>query len=122
MTPYQARSKQNRGGKKISLVWFLVALFVVLFMARGVYGVWQKNQVSEENLAVMEEKLAELKDRKKDLEYKVELLKTDRGMEEAFRESLPVAKPGEKVIIIVGDNEETINEKEPTGWRRFWPF
>lgn len=124
MAIYQARAKTRQGTNKPSLVWFLIALFVVLFLTRGVYGVWQKSKVSEENLATMEENLTELEDRKSDLEKKVTALKTERGMEQAFRESLPVAKPGEKVIILVESKSMTNDQSqaESSGWSRFWPF
>lgn len=121
MASFQGRTK-IKGVKRPSWVWFLISLFVTLFMVRGVYGVWQKNQVSRENLEAMEDKLDELKERKDDLERKVEALQTDRGLEEAFRENLPVAKPGEKVIIVVSPEDEPQKEEESSGWSRFWPF
>lgn len=68
----------------------------------------------------------ELQERKKILEERVEYLSGERGIEEEIRKHFNVAKPGEKVIVLVGDDgdgivKETITPAvEDIPWYKFW--
>ena len=85
-------------GKRI----LLVLLFVLVVVA--VSGVWKAYRKEQESHALRQEaevQLADLIQRKAQLEEDIAKLNTPRGMEEALREQYLLAKKGEKLIIIV---------------------
>ena len=93
----------------ISIV-FLLALLI--FFSWNIIQLGGKLLDTEENRKIAEEKVTELKERKKKTREEIELLKTDKGIEENIRERYGLVKEGEKVIIIVDENKDKIVKKE----------
>jgi len=112
--------QQKRKIRKVFYSRFmLVALLVlVLFMAKQVYDIYQKQGLSKEGLTSVLNENSELKNREKMLSSEIERLKTEDGIEEEIRNKFNVVKPGEHLVVIVDDASTSKNEtaKENTGW------
>ena len=98
----------------------VAALFIlVLVLARSVYSVYKKERAASEGEAAALRELAELKTRDEFLRTKIGHLETPTGMEEALREQLSLAKPGEGVIVI-GDASTTAQAATSTKEKSWW--
>jgi len=71
-----------------------------------------------------ETELGRLQERKIQLEDRVHYLEGERGIEEEIRKNFDVAREGEQVIILVGEEEivEVVNEEVTKAypWYQFW--
>lgn len=101
-----------------------VLLLVCAFLSVSVYNRYTVER--EMSLRSSEAQLhkQELLDRKKTLEQRVDYLSGDRGIEEEIRTHFDVAKEGEKVFIITGEEKkepEAITPKaDIQAWYKFW--
>lgn len=95
------RRRQRLKRAAFSRVTVALLAFVVLMLARGVWGIYQKERDTAAKLdqAVREE--GELEARKTFLEREVIRLRTREGVEEEVRENFGLGKEGERVIIVV---------------------
>jgi cell division protein FtsB len=102
----------------------LLILFVIaFFLAISVYNRYLVEQEMLERTLRAEQTKEELLKRKSALEEKVEYLSGERGVEEEIRTHFDVAKEGEKVIILMGeDSEPVVEEVQETTkpWYKFW--
>jgi cell division protein FtsB len=94
---------------KFSILILLVLLF---FAAKGAFEVYQKVRVSEGHLNLVEGQYASLEARKNSIETKINKLDTELGVEEEIRKKFNVVKEGEKVVILIDDEEEKAPEPE----------
>lgn len=99
----------------------------ILILMMGV-SVFQRFGVERDMYArriTAEKEYQEALERKVELEEKVEYLEGERGIEEEIRKHFDVAREGEQVIILMGEEEEeleaieTTSEPEPK-WYLFW--
>lgn len=91
----------------------VVLLLVILFFTiKGVWGIYEKVEISEESLSVLEKEHEELFKRKEVAEEKVRRLETETGLEDEIRSKFDVSKHGEKVVVIVENKEEIKFEEE----------
>ena len=104
------------------VVFGLVLIAVLLSLSvHERYGV--ERDMSERRV-MSETELERLQERRVQLEKRVEYLEGERGIEEEIRKNFDVAKKGEQVIILVGEEEkegvpiEPEIEKYP--WYQFW--
>ena len=76
-----------------------------------------------------EQQATALQERKDTLEDRVDYLSSDRGIEAEMRRQFDVALPGEKVIVIVDDENKgpeilplstSTNKELPKSWFQFW--
>ncbi len=100
-----------------SKITIAVLLVLIFFVARGTWGVYQKESDSRKKLVVAERAHAELADRQDALVAQVAALKTERGVEEEIRSRYELSKPGEEVALIV-DEATTTEEEVPV--RTWW--
>lgn len=81
------------------------ALFVLLialaFLIKSSWGVYVKERAIRENLNRAQEELAALTARRASLEEKITRLQTPEGIEAEIREQFQMAKPGEKMVLVV---------------------
>lgn len=93
----------------ISVLLILVGLFSMSVFERftALHDIANKR-------AQKEDELNTLKERATVLESKVEYLQKGRGVEEELRNRFDVAKEGEQAVVIVGDEEETIDVNKLT--------
>ncbi len=88
--------------------WFflLFLLFVTVLFARGAYASFVKRQNADLEKDKYQQHLDELSDKKKELESRIENLKTERGVEEELRKRFDITKEGETMIRIIDKNDE----------------
>lgn len=88
---------------RITLLVLLAASIAISFAVYDRYVIEremaERRQVKEMQLHSMEEKRDELKER-------VEYLKGEQGIESEIRKYFDVALEGEKVVVLIDDNEE----------------
>src|SRR3989338_2608644 len=92
------------------------ALFIftllILLSAWNLIGFWQKMDETGKNRRMAEEKAAELGASKKNLEFEIGRLESDRGIEEVLRENYGLAREGEGVIVVIEDRSAEGSEAE----------
>jgi len=100
---------------------FLAFLFVVvIFLARGTWGIYMKERESRHNAAQVKLELQVLGERHEALLKQTNKLKTEQGVEQALREKFPVSKENEKVIVIIDEKIEDVEVVEKEGFSAFW--
>ncbi len=112
------KKKQLRKILYSPIVLLLLAiLFVLLF--RGVWGVFQKERLSAQNLEKERNEFEKLAQREKTLAASLDYLKTDQGVENEIRTKFRVVKGEEQVAVIV-DSQATGTEETATTTHGFW--
>lgn len=115
--------RQKKIKKRIYSWWTVGILAVVaLLFLSNTWDVYKKYVASKKNVAGLETRYVESKERQVELKDKIESLKSEDGLEAEIREKFNVAKEGEKVLVII--NEETpeeLPEEEEVGLLKgFW--
>ncbi len=102
----------------------LVLLVILFLLSISVYDRYTIEREMAERRSKVESEQVDLIDRKEDIQAKVDYLSGERGIEEEVRKNFDVAKEGEQVIILLGeedeDNEFEVEEEKSTKWYRFW--
>ncbi len=102
-------------------------IFLVLLALLLVTSVFERfgieRQMAQRRME-SEEELQLQKQRRLELEQRVEYLEGQRGIEEELRKNFDVAKEGEQIIILVGDDENPIEKQQKEDsvypWYQFW--
>ncbi len=119
------------GKKKSYTDWLYtrpVLIFVgclILFLGVAVYERFGVERDMYARRIAAEAALREAQERKASIEEQVQYLEGERGIEEEIRKHFDVAREGETVVILMGDNEEVVPETvaatEPESkWYQFW--
>jgi len=119
MATVQGKKRKKR--YLIGLPMAILAVVILLVFVRATWKMYQRDALSRENLKTAEEQLAALEAREADLQAKIKMLETPRGIEEEIRANFSVVKEGEKVISLVEEEATTTattTEKKPW-WRLF---
>lgn len=105
----------------------VLVLFAVILMMWSAFNRYQIAVEMEERREAVEGEVVLLEERKKALEEEVQYLSDERGIEAEMRRQFDVAKDGEKVVVIVDEEEdenvETVQFEESTNersWYEFW--
>jgi len=105
--------------KWLNVLFLIVTLILVIFLARGVWRVYNQSRFTNSNYLLTKDRLTKLEDRQKQITDRLEKLSTDRGLEEEFRNNFSVVRPGEKMILIV-DSIETATDTATTSEASLW--
>ena len=106
------KDKRKRKEKLYSL-WSVMALFVVLlFLARGVWNIYQKEKESANLDSDSRAKLQSLSAQADQLTTNINKLSTDAGVDEELRQKYGVVKPGEEMIVVVPEDATTSTSTE----------
>jgi len=102
----------------------LLGIIVVLLFMSVYKRFWVERDMSERRVAA-ESHLQQLKERKIQLEDRVQYMEGERGIEEEIRKNFDVAREGEQVIILVGQEQDTKapdanTEITTKKWYQFW--
>lgn len=111
----------------------LVLLFlIVVVLAMSVYERFTIEREMQSRRAAAEAERAQLIERKRELEEKVEYLSADHGIEAEIRKHFDVAQDGEQVIVITeNENDQraaaaaaivTPDDAAEEGWRSWLPW
>ena len=101
-----------------SRVTFVILLIFIGIVLKAVWGVYEKQKTTKDNLAKISLNLDSLRAREKMLSSEIERLKTEDGVEEEIRDKYGLVKPGEEVIIVVGGDADA--DPELTTPTSFW--
>jgi len=90
----------------------LIVLGVCLiFFIFNIIQLTNKAIETRKNRNIAQNKINQFQQQKNDLEYKIQKLNTEKGMEENIRERFGLAKEGEGVVIIVEDKNKIENKE-----------
>ncbi len=88
-------------------------------MAWAVWGVYGKHQEAKARKQLLAEEYATMTEREHALTEKLDHLQTERGMEEEIRAKFQVARPGEEIIVLLGDDQKpTTTPKVRSVWEQ----
>jgi|AntRauTorckE6833_2_1112554.scaffolds.fasta_scaffold09285_3 cell division protein FtsB len=125
MPNFQAKKHKNNNWQKALILRgaIFIVLVLIFLLSRAVFSLYNKSTLASDNKEISADNLSELEVQKQDLEDRIERLSSERGQEEVIRKNFSMSKDGEKVFIVV-DQEET--EKGTTtkpikqsGWNKF---
>ncbi len=80
---------------------FVILLIFLVIIGKATWSVYAKEHESQKNLDRATAVLHDLETRQKQLGDKIEQLKTSEGVETEIREQFQMAKPGEKMVVMV---------------------
>lgn len=98
---------------------------LVLFTATAVFERFKVERQMYARRAAAEQELQAAAERKESIKEQVEYLEGERGIEEEIRKHFDVAREGETVIILMGEDPEASTGEEgtpppPPKWYEFW--
>lgn len=104
------------------LLWaaLLVAAVLLLFLGTDTWSVYSKNQETANASAAESNQLSELQTRENTLSAQLNALNTARGMDAEMRETYPVAKSGEEVIVLTNTPPAATGGAKTSGG--FWQW
>ncbi len=109
------QQKQIFKEKLYSKTTVFILLVLALLLAKGAVNIYIKERESRKNKEEAELELINMQNRAEELKQASERLKTPVGIEQEIRSKFGVAKEGEKVILIV-EEEETAPVVEKEGF------
>ena len=83
----------------------MVAFVLLLLVGKATWGLYAKERESMKNLNRVEAELSALTERERTLQEDISKLQTPEGLESEIREQFQVAKPGERMIVLVGEEK-----------------
>jgi len=102
MKEIQPKKGEKKKIKKLySKPVLLLLAIVIVFLAKGTWGVYQKELESRKNVAIVTTELEDLQKRKAELQGETDKINTEEGKEEAIRTKFQVSKGGERVLVVV---------------------
>lgn len=101
MRDIQPPKKKVQTRKLYSKPVLIMLVILIVFIAKGTWGVYQKEIESRKNVAMVMTELESLEQRKAFLEAETEKLNSMEGKEEVIRQKYQVSKNGEGVLVVV---------------------
>lgn len=122
---YQKRKLRSVVNSRYTQIAIVLLVFAVGWSAYVRYDIAME---MKERRELAEQQVEELQHRKEELAEQVEYLSSDRGIEAEMRRQFDAALPGEKVVVIVEEeNNEPVIEplsgtstKSERRWYQFW--
>ncbi|MDO8620640.1 MAG: hypothetical protein Q7R64_04835 [bacterium] len=91
--------------------WVLIGVFILLMViSKATLGLYAKERESRKNLDRVESDLSALTLREEKLRTDIARLQTSEGIDAEIREQFQVAKPGERMVVLIGD-EKTVSDE-----------
>lgn len=102
----------------------LLLLVVLALLVQALWGAYGRERENKTNLLRAREELAALQARAESLEEKLIRLKSPEGVEAEIREQFQVAKPGEKMVVVVPGTSggEVVSEPRQSFVSRLFDF
>jgi len=101
---------------------------MVVIVMLAAWNMYQTNYGTKQRIERLRTEHQELQQREKIISSAAMNVSTERGLEAEIREKFSVAKEGERVIVLIDDDEVpvSVEEKERKWWRNvlsyIWPF
>ena len=118
MAQFKNKSKYSFWHSPITL---LVLFCLLAIFAYNMIGLIEKERDTNKNKIFELNKIEELRKREQHLKDDISKLNTDDGIEESVRDKFQVVKPGEKMVVIVDQNDKDIPPELPAD-HGFWSF
>jgi ABC-type lipoprotein release transport system permease subunit len=124
--PQRNTNKFQRVIYSIPFLLFLSVMVVIVMLAA--WNMYQTNYGTKQRIERLRTEHQELQQREKIISSAAMNVSTERGLEAEIREKFSVAKEGERVIVLIDDDEVpvSVEEKERKWWRNvlsyIWPF
>ncbi len=105
-----------------SLPAMVILAVLVVVVGVAAWDMYQTSRETNETVTRLENKKQELADRKRAASSAAAELSTRRGIEEEIREKFSVAKPDEKVVVLVDNrnSQATSTQEEQSWWGSIW--
>ncbi|MEX0910485.1 MAG: septum formation initiator family protein [Candidatus Paceibacterota bacterium] len=110
--------RKKRGASRVVYkIIIIILLLLLVVVIRATWGGYQKNVIARTSLNKTNQELQELEEQKNNLMAQVKWLASPRGQEEEIRKNFSVARPGEKVFIVIDETTAatSTNEEDTSG-------
>jgi len=103
-----------------------LALFIlfaaVVFFSYNIVDLAKKAKETSEKKSLVLDEIKYLQNKSDTLNKEITVLETDFGKEEELREKLPYTREGEKMVVIIEEeeNEKPVATEEVSSFDRFW--
>lgn len=115
------RKKRVLRRRLYSPVVLVLLVLMLIFLTRGVWGMYQKASLSEEKRLLAETEYQELEAKRRSIEADIEQFHTETGIERQVRSKFDVVREGEQVIVLVDpETPPVVAEPKPTGIKGFF--
>lgn len=102
------------------LILFVLFCILVLF-SYNIIGLFEKERDTAKKKELILAQIEALRNREESLNKDIEKLQTSAGVEETIRDKFQVVKEGEKMLVIVdNENRVTTQKTESLGAHSFW--
>lgn len=115
-TSQRPQKSNNRKKKILFIVFFLIFIWLIVSNIKII----RTYRESRANNLFAEKSKIELEEDVQSLEEKIDLIKTEQGIEEHIRLKYPLVKDGERVLVI-NTEDDILSEKE-TFWTKLSDF
>lgn len=112
MTP---RAWKRLFARTVLWVGIIVAFGLLFFLGLNTWTMYTKNEEAAKAHFEEADQFVELVARKKALSEKLDALDTPRGVEAEVRETYPLARSGEEVIVLT-DTKGSATSSSQSGW------
>ncbi len=115
------RTRQRRRKVLSSNITIIVLLVVIGVFSKEVWDIYTKERHARESLNHAAARYADLSERKDFLDAEITMLEDEEGVEWKLRERFGIAKPGERVIVLVDEEATTtVQEHTESFWDTVW--
>ncbi|MFA6355209.1 MAG: septum formation initiator family protein [Candidatus Paceibacterota bacterium] len=118
MLQLNRKNKYNFWHSPIALIVLFCLLILFIY---NIIGLIEKHKETAKKKNLILANIETLRRREDILNKDIEKLKTEEGVEEMIREKYQVVKEGEKMVVIVDENEKVLNQtKDVVVDNSFW--
>ncbi|MDD3662599.1 MAG: septum formation initiator family protein [Candidatus Pacebacteria bacterium] len=104
MAEFKKKDKNNFWYSPLSLVLLFV---FIIFLIYSIIGLIKKDRETAKKKEIALSRIEALEEREDSLKKDISKLETEEGLEDVIRNKLPVVKEGEKMVVIVDEEEIT---------------
>lgn len=103
MAEFNRRNKYNFWHSPLVLIVLFCVLILFIY---NIIGLIEKERQTTEKKNIILSNIETLRNREKTLSNDIEKLKTEEGVEETIRDKYQVVKEGEKMVVIVDEEQK----------------
>lgn len=116
MSEFNRKNKHNFWHSPLVLI---VLFCILVLFAYNIVGLIKKERETNQKKNIILSNIESLRNREKSLSSDIEKLKTDEGVEETIRDKYQVVKEGEKMVVIVDEenkNDSSVEKETKHGF------
>lgn len=101
----------------------IVLILLIVLLGRGIFGLYKKYQITKTDYVYVDKEVEDARKKMEINEEKLADIKTEEGEEKYIRETYPVKKDGENVIVVYNAPASTYEiPKNESKWEIFKDF